>query len=181
MRVQSVPGRGTTFTIYLPRVGDDDGVRATPAHGCDAVSAAPAASLRARPGETVLVVEDEAAVRYAARRVLERQGYRVLEARHGVEGLRTWAAYGGAAGAVHLVLTDQSMPEMGGHEFVPRLYARRPQQAVLVMTGLASEGARRWAEGHRLPMVSKPFGAAELAARVRAVLDAAAPPSLRAG
>ena len=174
VRVRSVPDRGTTFTVYLPR-GSDNHDQAPVVPAADG-TCAPATAPRAHPGETVLVVEDETAVRHAARRVLERHGYRVLEARHGVDGLRAWAAYGGAAGDVHLVLTDQRMPEMGGQELVPRLRARRPQQAVLVMTGLADDADRG------TPVVSKPFGAVELATRVRAALDAAPaskPPALR--
>ena len=165
--VQSCPGRGTTFSILLPRQATS-----TP-EGEAAVEDAAQAAPCARVGETVLVVEDEAAVRHVARRVLERVGYRVLDARHGAEGLRVWQAHGGDAGGVHLVLTDLTMPELGGQELIDQLHARRPAQAVAVMTGYASSEPLGWADSQGLPVVDKPFHAATLARTVRAAIDGA--------
>ena len=167
LTVQSRRGRGTTFTVLLPRLAA--GGRA------DVIPPEPAlpAPCRARARETVLVVEDEAGVRHVARRVLERYGYRVLEARHGAEGLRVWLAHGGASGQVDLVLTDLSMPEVGGRELVARVRARRPAQGVAVMTANAAANGLGALDAGGLPIVHKPFYAAALASVVREAIDRA--------
>jgi two-component system cell cycle sensor histidine kinase/response regulator CckA len=157
--VRSAPGQGATFTVYLPR---HDG---------------PAAALPARtdrrtlPGgaETLLLVEDEAAVRSSARRLLERYGYTVLEARHGADALRL-VEEGGPE--IDLVLTDLVMPEMGGQELVERLRARRPTLKVLYMSGYTEKAITT--DGLMPPrtgFVEKPFTVEQLLRRLREVLD----------
>src|SRR5712692_198075 len=106
--VYSEPGRGTTFKIYLPRIEEP----VAPAHGDDA----PAQPLRGL--ETILLVEDEDAVRDLARDVFTARGYTVLEARHGSEALQICEDH---AGPIHLMLTDVVMPEMSGRELADRL------------------------------------------------------------
>jgi CheY-like chemotaxis protein len=120
--------------------------------------------------ETLLLVEDEAAVRSSVRRLLEWHGYTVLEARNGAEALRI---YEGHEEAIDLVLTDVAMPEMGGHELVERLRARRPDLRVLFMSGYAerafiSNGSMPAGTGY----LEKPFTVETLMRRLREVLDA---------
>ena len=157
--VDSTPGHGATFTVYLPR---HEGGSAAPVAGLDR---------RTLPGgrETLLLVEDEAAVRSSARRLLERYGYTVLEARHGADALRIAEEMGTE---VDLVLTDLVMPEMGGRELVERLRARRPTLKVLYMSGYTEKAI---ASGGVMPshtgFVEKPFTVEQLLRRLREILD----------
>ncbi|MBF5046252.1 MULTISPECIES: PAS domain S-box protein [Myxococcaceae] len=161
LEVESSPGAGSTFRVLLPRApaapqGTED----------EADGAHPA------PGghETVLVVEDEAPVRGAACRILERQGYRVLEAKHGADALQVLAAHDGP---VHLVLTDVVMPEMGGAELVRELRARGVPARVLFMSGYSEEAvATRGVLVEGVGLLEKPFDLQVLLRRVREVLDA---------
>ncbi len=157
--VQSAPGRGATFTIYLPRHADSAG----PVTG--------ALDRRSLPNgsETLLLVEDESTVRSSARRLLESHGYRVVEARHGVEALRVAEEPGRR---FDLVLTDVVMPEMGGKELVERLRAQHPELKVLFMSGyteraVAVDGVMPSGTG----FVEKPFTVEQLLRRLRKILD----------
>jgi two-component system cell cycle sensor histidine kinase/response regulator CckA len=157
--VESAPGQGTTFTIFLPRhVGP--------------ATAAGQPDRRGLPGgtESLLLVEDEASVRSSARRLLERHGYTVIEARHGAEALRMVEA---GDRRIDLVITDLVMPEMGGRELVERLHARHPGLKVLFMSGYSE---RLVASGGIMPpgtgFVEKPFTVEQLMRRTREVLDA---------
>jgi len=158
--VESVPGQGSTFTVFLPRYeGPGDALPARP-------------DRRALPGgrEILLLVEDEAAVRSSARRLLERYGYTVLEARHGADALRIVEE--GASGPVDLVLTDLVMPEMGGRELVERLRTRRPSLKVLYMSGYTEKAITD--DGIMPPhtgFVEKPFTVEQLLRRLRELLD----------
>jgi two-component system cell cycle sensor histidine kinase/response regulator CckA len=114
-------------------------------------------------------VEDEAAVRSSARRLLERHGYTVIEARHGADGLRIVEQ---GDQKIDLVLTDLVMPEMGGRELVERLRARHPALKVLFMSGysqraVAVDGTMPPATG----FVEKPFTVEQLTQRLREILD----------
>ncbi len=156
--VESAPGQGATFTIFLPRHAGPD-------------SAAPARDRRGLPGgnETLLLVEDEAAVRTSARRLLERHGYTVLEARHGGDALRLAEESGRT---VDLVLTDLVMPEMGGRELAERLRAHQPGLKVLFMSGYTEKALTP--DGIMPPhtgLVEKPFTVEQLMRRLREVLD----------
>jgi PAS domain S-box-containing protein len=157
--VESAPGQGATFTIFLPR-------------HAGAVAPAGQPDRRGLPGgaETLLLVEDEASVRSSARRLLERHGYSVIEARHGADALRI-VEEGGHP--IDLVITDLVMPEMGGRELVERLHARQPGLKVLFMSGY-SERAVAW--GGVMPpgtgFVEKPFTVEQLTRRTREILDA---------
>jgi PAS domain S-box-containing protein len=157
--VESAPGRGSTFTILLPR------------HLGGEPAAASKVDRRRLPGgtETLLLVEDEAAVRSSARRLLERQGYTVLEARHGADALRIVEESGRH---VDLVVTDLVMPEMGGKELAERLRAHRPALKVLFMSGYTEKAI---AAGGVMPphtgFVEKPFTVEQLMRRLREILD----------
>jgi two-component system cell cycle sensor histidine kinase/response regulator CckA len=122
----SAPGQGTTFKIYLPRIAKDLPVVPGPEESRRRSKAA------LRGGETILLVEDDDAMRAMLRMVLEKHGYRVVEARNGGDAL---ALPDRVTDAVALVLTDVVMPQMSGREFATRLEARRPGLPVLYMSG----------------------------------------------
>jgi two-component system, cell cycle sensor histidine kinase and response regulator CckA len=157
--VQSEPGQGSQFTIYLPRYGGSE-----PALTTVQKDVAQGGS------ETVLLVEDEASVRASVRRLLEWHGYRVIEAGNGTEALRI---YQENADAVDLVLTDLLMPEMGGFELVERLRLGNPSLRVVFMSGYTEKaftdtGSAESGTG----FVEKPFTVDTLMRRLRGVLDA---------
>jgi PAS domain S-box-containing protein len=157
--VESAPGEGTSFTIYLPRYWGPE----TPVGTADQ-------RMPELGTETLLLVEDEAVVRASVRRLLEWHGYTVLEARNGADALRIYEAN---ENGIDLVLTDVVMPEMGGHELVERLRARRPNLRVLFMSGYTERTLTR--NGSMPPgtgFVEKPFTVETLMRRLREVLDA---------
>jgi CheY-like chemotaxis protein len=157
VQVQSEPGRGTTFHILLPRLTDPS--RERPAEG--------KAATAETGSETILVVEDEEAVRSLIRGSLSLCGYSVLEARDGAEALAVQAA---TSGPIHLVLCDMVMPGMNGPEAVARLIRERPDTKVLFMSGYADKSIfRRGVE--QGAFLHKPFGMDTLARKVREVLD----------
>jgi signal transduction histidine kinase len=157
--VESAPGQGATFTIFLPR------------HTGPGTASAGQPDRRGLPGgtETLLLVEDEAAVRSSARRLLERHGYTVVEARHGADALRIVEE---GSRQIDLVITDLVMPEMGGRELVERLRARHPTMKVLFMSGYSE---RAVTSGGAMPpgtgFVEKPFTVEQLTRRTREILD----------
>jgi signal transduction histidine kinase/ActR/RegA family two-component response regulator len=157
--LHSAPGRGTTVEVYLPRHAIADGEPSTPD--------SPAATDVPRGNETVLVAEDEAAVRESVRRILERAGYTVVEARHGADALLLWRE---RREEVALVLTDLVMPEMRGPELAAAVRAVAPETRILFMSGYASDAARATvAPGDVL--IEKPFDADTLVRAVRDALD----------
>jgi hypothetical protein len=155
--IDSRPGEGAVFRIYLPRVAEAP-VREL------AASAAPAAG----GPETVLLVEDQSEVRRLALRILQRNGYHLLEASSGPDALALCAGY---AGPIHLLVTDVVMPGMTGRELAIRLLALRPQIKVLYVSGYTADVLGR--EGVLEPGVAylpKPFSPAQLSIRVREIL-----------
>ena len=160
--VYSEPGRGTTFKIYLPRVEGEP--------GGDFPRIAVPAPKSTRGTETLLLLEDESALRRLARDVLRKQGYTVLETLGWQSALEIAARH---PGPIHLVLTDVVMPEMGGPEVDSRISALRPGIKVLYMSGYTSEAAvHRGLLEARLALLQKPFTPGDLARRVRELLDA---------
>jgi signal transduction histidine kinase len=158
--VYSEVGQGTTFKIYLPHV--DELVTAAPGQ-------APAQTLP-RGKETVLVVEDETAVRALATRVLRAQGYLVLEAMNGAEAIRVAEAY--APAAIDLLLTDVVMPQLGGQAAAAQISARNSTMKVLFISGYTDSAIvhhGRLKEG--VAFLHKPFTPAVLTRKVREVLD----------
>jgi CheY-like chemotaxis protein len=159
IRVDSAPGRGTVFRIYLPAV------RPGGAHADTGPSAQRAGS------ETVLIVEDETAVRALVREILELSGYAVLEARGPHEALELLAR---RRGPVQLVVTDVVMPEMSGRELVERLARISPDTPVLYMSGYTdNELGRHGVLDSSTVFLHKPFTPDGLCRKVREVLDAA--------
>jgi two-component system cell cycle sensor histidine kinase/response regulator CckA len=119
-------------------------------------------------GFTVLVVDDEEAVRHLARRMLTWAGYQALEARHGREALATIEEH---HGPIHLVLTDIKMPGMNGRELGRHIESRWPDKPILYMSGFASEVFRGGLLEADAPFLAKPFTQDDLAAKVRSLLE----------
>lgn len=156
--VYSEPGRGTTFKVYLPAV-DEAGdtlrfLRPTAPRG---------------GSESVLVVEDEEAVRKLAKRILESAGYRVFTAASGVEALAFAESH---QGPIDLVLTDVVMPGMSGRQVASRLLAIRPASKVLYMSGYTDNAiVHHGVLDDGTNFIGKPFTAVDLTRKVREVLD----------
>jgi two-component system cell cycle sensor histidine kinase/response regulator CckA len=158
IEVQSEPGRGTTFAVYLPAV--DGHVRAE--------AALPFVSDAGGGTETLLLVEDEPGIRGLGRYLLEKCGYTVLIAADGAEAIEIATNY---PEAVHLLVTDVMMPGISGFQLATRLAIIRPDMKVLYVSGHSEEAvARQGAFGPGTPFLQKPFSPAALAAKVRDVL-----------
>jgi two-component system cell cycle sensor histidine kinase/response regulator CckA len=162
IEIYSEPGRGATFKVYFPRV---TGESVAPQ-----LSAGLEHSLAAG-SETILLLEDEAALRTLIRAILESGGYQVLEEESPATALALARSH---AGPIDLVLTDIVMPGMSGPEIAASLSALRPNSRVLFMSGYSSSLV---SQQKTLPagaqMVEKPFSAESLLRKVRHVLDAA--------
>ena len=155
----SEPGHGTSIKLYLPQVS-------VPLSRPSRPVVAPRGD-----GETILVVEDEEAVRTLARRTLEEIGYEVLEAANGHAGLELMLT-----APVDLVLCDVILPEMNGHELGRQMRAARPDVPVLYMSGYPGlEVAERGLIAPDAPFIEKPFTAAALAQAVRGLLTGVGP------
>ena len=120
-----------------------------------------------RVAETILLVEDEAAVRTLAKRVLSQKGYRVLEASDGAIALRLAA---GHVGEIDLVLTDVAMPNLGGRGLVEELKELSPEMRVLFMSGYPKEEVFPDKGANRVPYLQKPFTSEVLLSEVRTAL-----------
>jgi signal transduction histidine kinase/ActR/RegA family two-component response regulator len=158
--IDSEPAQGTTVTIHIPAT--ERSVRGL------ATTMPPASHPNGRPA-TIMVVEDEEAVRSLACRILEQNGYRVICANGPEDALGEWERH---AGAVDLLLTDVVMPAMSGRELAARLVSRDPELAQVFMSGYADEVMT----GHGLgdasgQLLDKPFTADELLAVVRRSLE----------
>jgi two-component system cell cycle sensor histidine kinase/response regulator CckA len=160
--IESVRGSGTSVTIHVPCVDErqPDRISSAPPSG-------PRTDIR---GSSVLLVDDEPAVRGAARRILERMGLRVIEAENGRRGLEAYAA----DGPFDLVVADMVMPTMGGREFFLRLREKVPDACVLLVSGFAPDDAARvLLDAGAVGFLEKPFTAAGLTRAVRAALTSA--------
>jgi CheY-like chemotaxis protein len=161
IRVTSKPNRGTTFTILLPSTTADLPLGAPD----EPPPASPTGS------ETVLLVEDEAALRRLSRRVLAQFGYTVLEAPNGEEALRLAEAY---HGPIDLVLTDVVMPRLNGRDLAERVLVSHPESKILFMSGYTDDAVvQHGVQTREVALLRKPFTPYALAARIREVLDAA--------
>ncbi|HXZ35851.1 MAG TPA: PAS domain S-box protein [Thermodesulfobacteriota bacterium] len=161
----SEPGLGTTFKIYLPRV-EETSHAYKPEISRKEIKA---------PGgtETVLLVEDEEAVRSMVSKVLQNKGYRVLEASHGNEALEVCDKF---EGPIHLMVTDVIMPQMSGRELAERLALVRPEMGVLYMSGYPDNTIVQ--HGVLEPgtaFLQKPFTISALELKVREILDSGPP------
>jgi PAS domain S-box-containing protein len=151
--VDSAPGEGAVFSIYLPVTQEASTVTVAATSGLDDSGS-----------ETILLVEDEAEVRRVLHQILVGRGYRVIQAESGDEALAMARMF---RGPIHLLLTDVTMPQMKGPELAKRLVAERPQTRVLFMSGYNDES---------LPaeetILQKPFAAQTLTQTIRSILDA---------
>jgi two-component system, cell cycle sensor histidine kinase and response regulator CckA len=158
--VDSAPGRGSTFKILLPQVDGAVPAEFNPDLAPAEISAG---------NETILLVEDEENVRVFVREILERSGYKVLEARQGDEGLQIGE---GTREPIHLLVTDVIMPQMGGPELARRITSSHPETRVLFISGYA-DGALN--EDHVVPeyaaLLLKPFTPDAFMRKVREVLE----------
>jgi len=159
--VESNPGRGATFTIYLPRISEP--VLNSP------LSVEPAV----RAGtETILLVEDELGVRQLVCEMLLRLGYQILQASGGAEALRLFEQH---QGSIDLLITDVIMPQMSGRELAQRLKALQSSLKVLYISGYTDDMlAHHGVLESNVFLLQKPFAPDELAKKLREVLDAPA-------
>ena len=162
--VESEPGRGTSFHIYVPRMKGE------------AIPEQKAAAEGLSGGtETILVVEDEDGIRTLISEVLRLNGYTVLTASHGREALAVSHAY---RGPIDLMITDLVMPQMGGRELAQAMGSLRPETKVLFISGYSEQATVPLPEG--LNFMDKPFTPEALVRRLRQILDAPVRRSRRA-
>ena len=159
--VESAPGKGARFEIYLPQSAKS------------VLEADLEAASDPSPGgnETILVVEDEEGVRQLAATFLAEKGYQVLQASNGAEALEVAARH---SGAIHLALSDMVMPRMNGQEMAEELKRVRPETKFLFMTGYTEFPGKRGAEKENadVAVMQKPFSKQSLLKKVRETLSA---------
>jgi PAS domain S-box-containing protein len=155
--VDSQPGRGSTFTVYFPRVsipGD---------------STSPGVEAATTQNETILLVDDNEPVRASTGSILQLKGFQVLPAASGMEALQIAENH---QGPIQVLITDVMMPEMSGMELAKRLQSKRPDIKVLYMSGFSEESVRREnAFDPAISFVQKPASAAILIQKIRDLLD----------
>jgi len=162
-------GHGTSFKVYLPRVAGLPSARTSGPRPAPTIGGS----------ETVLLAEDEAAVRAVARQTLERHGYTVLESPSAEAALDLAHRY---SGRIHLLLTDVVMPGMSGRALALRLVELRPELRVIYMSGYTGEAITRHGMLEPgLTYVQKPFTPNALARIVRETLDGENPQGIQQG
>jgi PAS domain S-box-containing protein len=159
VEIDSAPGKGATFNIYLPRI---DAV-------AESGSANPDSDLVAAPVGTILIAEDEQSVRNLIRNTLQPDGYTLLEAKDGEEAIKVSREH---AGAIDLLLTDIVMPGIGGRSLAREISRQRPDIAILYMSGYAGNtGKGEPAFDPGAIVLTKPFTRIDLRKRVSEALD----------
>jgi len=160
VQVQSVEGRGSTFTVLLASSVNGTGL-AAPVPGS-------AADTPLTGTGVILVVDDEEVVRHAARASLEHYGYTVFEACDGQDGVDLFLRL---RERVSVVLLDLTMPNMNGQQACERIRRVRPDVRVLISSGFDEcEARRRFRDHNRMAFIQKPYTAAELASKMKSVL-----------
>lgn len=155
----SEEGVGTTFKVYLPRVGEQ----------MSATELSDASSEKLEGNETILLVEDEELVRNLTRQILSEYGYTVLEAQDGLEALEICD---NGECKFDLLMTDVVMPRMGGRELAEKLTARLPNLRILFTSGYTDDAVvRHGVIGANTNFIQKPFTPKEMANKIRAILD----------
>ena len=156
--VESEPGKGSTFRIYLPQVSAPIDFPRSPSAPVE----------KSDNFETVLVVEDEDIVRELVCEVLEDQGYNVICAANGLEALRVAAEFDGT---IHLLVTDVIMPHMNGHELAEKLSSLRPEMKILYVSGYSDNDiGDHGILDPRFELLQKPFTPQTLARKIRDVI-----------
>jgi two-component system, cell cycle sensor histidine kinase and response regulator CckA len=164
VEVYSKVGQGTTFKIYLPQA--EEAVAGSSEH--EEVDRG-----LQKGTETVLLAEDEPAVRNPIVNLLSHQGYHVLEAANGVEALALAQEHAGRE--IHLLLTDVVMPQMGGIELARQLSYLRPNTKILFVSGYSTDPFLKLGIADQdTQFMQKPFDPAAVARKVREVMDAQA-------
>jgi two-component system, cell cycle sensor histidine kinase and response regulator CckA len=159
IHVSSEPGQGTVFDLYFPAAAESEAEREQPA----------SRPRKAEAAATILVAEDEPAVRVLVTQTLEQLGYNVLEATDGYEALNVIER---RKGEIDLLLTDVIMPLMNGQELAKRLESIRPAAKVLYMSGYTDEVlAFHGIAQPKIDLIQKPFTASELAGKVEMMLS----------
>ena len=159
VEVESIVGKGTTFRIFIPFIGT-----------ARAVTEKPAAEVFCGGNETILVVEDEKPVRELVARVLEKQGYKVLQAGTGAEAVEVWRQH---ADEIALLLTDLIMPgAMNGRELAESLWKDRPKLKVIYTSGYSADiVGKDFKLESEMNFLQKPYHPQTLALKVRQCLD----------
>jgi len=155
--VDSEPGRGSTFKIYLPDVEDPLSSAPLP----------PAIEKKTHGDETILLVEDELGVRSLARRVLHTCGYTVLEAAQGDEAVQLAETH---QGTIHLLVSDVVLPGTSGRQLAERIVALKPGIKVLFLSGYGAV-VRQGVPASEIAFLQKPFTLNALVRKVRNLLD----------
>ncbi|HEY7698233.1 MAG TPA: response regulator, partial [Vicinamibacteria bacterium] len=155
IEVSSAPGQGSTFEVLLPRVNEP-------------LAPAPEEPPPPRGEGTILLVEDDPAVRLLTREILQLSGYRVLESASGREA---FGAIERAEGKVDLVVTDLVMPGMGGDEFARLLEVRYPDVRVLFTSGHVDRPVAVPLKPRYRELIRKPYRSDALVRRVSALLN----------
>jgi len=161
--IDSKLGAGTTFSIFLPRYAESAGAAAARLEGVEE------AARDLTGAGTILLVEDEDAVRLFSARALRNKGYKVIEARSGEAAL---VIMGQDGEPIDLLITDVVMPEMDGPALVEEVRSRRPDMKVIFISGYAESAFRqRASDGSMLHFLAKPFSLKQLATKVKDVLE----------
>ena len=164
--VESAPGKGTTIGISLPGVASGTAVAAEPPE------------TQVRGSETVLLVEDEDAIRMLAGRVLSEHGYRVVAARDAAEAREIWSDHGAT---IDVVVSDVTLPGTSGLDLAGELLRARPELRVLFMSGFVPSGLDRPGLPENAGFLPKPFTINALLGAVRDVIDGAPPVASEVG
>jgi len=165
VRVQSGPGQGTTFYIYLPAI----------ARSVIADWQSPECVENFVGTETILLVEDEKSVLSLVQKTLERRGYCLITATDGIEALNAIKNY---KKAIHLLLSDVVMPNMSGKELASKISAFHPETKVCFMSGYTDDAIiRHGVLDAKVHFIQKPFSPELLVKRVRKILDATESPA----
>ncbi|MFQ5425844.1 MAG: PAS domain S-box protein, partial [Gaiellales bacterium] len=160
IRVESRPGEGSTFTVYLPQV-DEEPMAPAPLESGDEL----------RGHETILLVEDSDTVRNLMRRYFEKQGYTVLAAASGTDALQVAAGHGDP---IDLLVTDVVLPRMDGHELSQLLKRLQPDLEVLFVSGFSEDTlSRHGVVASDIDLIQKPFSPPTLLRAARRVLSGA--------
>ncbi|MDO9565764.1 MAG: ATP-binding protein [Candidatus Desulfaltia sp.] len=155
--IDSEPGQGSTFKIYLPATKDD----------LVAEKKDPTCEYASKGSENILIVEDDISVRKLVCNFLDQYGYQILEAENGEKAMRVAGEYNGP---IHLLITDVVMPKMGGREVADNLKSYRPEVKVLYISGYTDRDMSGFLE-KGANFLKKPFSPEALAYKVREVLD----------
>jgi CheY-like chemotaxis protein len=154
--VQSEPGKGSVFTVYLPRVD---------ACGVSEISAAP---LLSKGSERVLIVDDEQAVLQMGTEVLEHLGYNVVSE---CDCMKALDLFRSKPGDFDLVITDYTMPKLNGLDFAAEVRRTRPEIPVILCTGFSEKVTPDSLEGLEIEVLFKPYGMKQISEAVRKLLD----------